>query len=138
MDGMVDDEAMNLYFVRTVHTQEKRGETERLIKHVAVFGMGVDAGLVAHEIGHNHALSHSEQSDMQYGEKNIMHSLSKTREYFSEGEVFRMHFDDYSMRNWCPLKGSPGKWCSPKRSGALSCGGATCPSIGIRLRAEEP
>lgn len=156
--GMLDRKSLNLYFVRSVQTQFGRGETCDSFTNVAVFGLGATAGLIAHEIGHNHYLWHTDEprteaagkaekqahpTQEQFGDKtNIMHSLSTERRYFSEGEIYVMHFEKRSLRNWCPEK-----FCEPPtaRVGASNCEAGSvvvvqrvCPPLNTVLRENLP
>jgi hypothetical protein len=100
VNGIIDKGSINLYLVRSVNGGFGRGQTCWL-PNVAALGCGLDAGLIAHEIGHDHYLQHSEYFTEldDKGLKNIMNSLSNQREYLSEGEVFRMHFLKLSVLN---------------------------------------
>jgi hypothetical protein len=99
--NMKDEDALNLYVVRSVDGQPNRGRTCPGFPNVAVVGYLGGGGLMAHELGHNFALDHSvnypELSSMGLG--NIMHQNSSTRCCLSEGEVFRIHFMTKSFLN---------------------------------------
>jgi hypothetical protein len=55
-------------------------------------GSNWNAGLAVHELGHNFSLIHIDDSVSEFDETNIMYSASDTRQYFSEGQIFRAHF----------------------------------------------
>ena len=72
-----------------------------------------------------------------------MHSDSSERKYFSEGEIYWMHFDDRSFLNWCAVKGEGNACEAPKRrEGVIKCEdrkvkNPSCPGSETQLR-EDP
>jgi hypothetical protein len=137
VNGALDKNAINLYIVRSVENEYRRGQTCWL-PNAAVLGHLFDGGLLAHEIGHHHWLQHSEYfAEMDAaGLKNIMHSLSNQRAYLSEGEVYRMHFEKLSVLNRVnafysnpPARRPEARFCPTLHPGLLK----PCPTIGTRL-----
>jgi hypothetical protein len=142
VNGILDKNAMNLYIVRSVDAQFGRGQTCWL-PNVAALGYLLDSGLIAHEIGHNHWLQHSEffpEMD-PWGTKNIMNSLSNQRTYLSEGEVYRMHFERSSVLNRVslhysnpPVQRPEARSCPVLNTSNTEVGGLKpCPALGVRL-----
>ncbi len=141
--GNLDRHAMNLYVVRSVDNEFSRGDTCWL-PNVMVLGHLFNGGLVAHEVGHNHWLEHAEffPELATLGLKNIMHGLSSQRAYFSEGEVYRMHFEKQSVLNRAsrvysdpPVRRPEARSCpKPDKLGILKDNPLKpCPSLGTRL-----
>ena len=141
--GNLDRHAINLYVVRSVDNEFSRGDTCWL-PNVVVLGHLFNGGLVAHEVGHNHWLEHAEffPELSPLGLKNIMHGLSSQRAYFSEGEVYRMHFEKQSVLNRVsaiysdpPVRRPEARSCpKPDQHGFLKENYLKpCPSLGTRL-----
>jgi hypothetical protein len=58
-------------------------------------GSTADAGVMIHELGHTFSLLHIDSQGVimpGFDANNIMHSDSATRQYFTEGQLFRAHF----------------------------------------------
>lgn len=121
---------INVYWINTVNGSTTTGWSDFGSRIV----MGADTGdeLLVHEIGHALSLRHPANCagpTTNFNFTNIMWSCSSSREYVSEGQVFRAHFNsDSSINN---LYGA--------RSGqaTVSCNTATntaeCPALRRRL-----
>jgi hypothetical protein len=84
---------INMYIVDTVQgvpSGTGNGNSCGTTDFVALGSTG-SAGLAAHELGHNFSLTHIDDLP-EFDEDNIMHSASDTRQYFTEGQLFRAHF----------------------------------------------
>ncbi len=88
---------INLYYVSTVDGGTDRGYT---CAGGDVIFMAEFSGqeLLVHEIGHSFGLGHVDNLT-GYDRTNVMHSASNTREYFTEGQVFRAHFNSFTALN---------------------------------------
>lgn len=122
------DGAVNVFMVETVNGQSGLGDSCRTQDKV-IIGCDVLCGTLLHEIGHNLSLGHNWTKAMG-GKQNIMAKISDTREYFSEGQVFRIHFSDKSGLNTGLTKNpNPAEWPAPR-----NCNGsakADCPPIDL-------
>ncbi len=110
---------------------------------VIVMGRRCMPGLLAHELGHVFHLRHTDDIDADgltdsggnvtpphaFGTRNVMASASCTRRYFTEGQVYRMHFDLLSQLNCVyGLRGD-----RPKRLVPSFGASRTSPPANIRL-----
>jgi hypothetical protein len=99
MIGKKKTDAVNMYLVRTVDSAPSNGY-RCPVQNLAVDGSSTYWTTKLHEVGHTMSLL-----DAKIGEKpdeNVMYSMPSdpaTRQYFSEGQIFRMHFDVDSSLN---------------------------------------
>jgi len=93
-----ENQAINLYVVKTVDGKTTRGYKCHEAPDLAFAGSRASWGTMLHEIGHAFDLSHID-GNSAFNEENVMHSASDVRGYFSEGQVFRMHFSEDSILN---------------------------------------
>jgi len=102
--------AINLYMVDMVDGDRRRGRQCRANHDSAVIGYRISAGTTLHEIGHIFSLDHTDGEtyfDDVGGDKNVMSSASSVRRWFTEGQVFRVHFSVDSGFNNPWLSGVP-------------------------------
>ena len=88
---------VNIYYVNTVDGGRGRGYS---CSSGDVIFMADQSGdeLLVHEIGHSFGLGHIDGL-ASYGPTNVMHSASSVRQYLTEGQVFRSHFDTFTALN---------------------------------------
>lgn len=97
--GRKNPNAMNMYLVRTVDNEPSSGY-RCPVENLAVDGWKTFWTTKLHEVGHMMSLK-----DARIGsnpEENMMYSMPRrpsTRQYFTEGQVFRMHFNVDSSLN---------------------------------------
>lgn len=101
---------INIYVVETVDGGSARGQACSIGSDFVAMASRAGTELLVHEIGHNFGLYHT-NSLSEFNTKNVMHSASSTRQYFTEGQVFRSHFssssalnDTYNSRNGLPMR----------------------------------
>jgi hypothetical protein len=86
---------INVYYVDTIDTYGgySCGDIVGMAAHSGRWG-----GLLAHELGHSMALSHTPDS---WSNTNLMHRTGGARPpyYVTEGQIFRIHFDAWSRLN---------------------------------------
>jgi hypothetical protein len=86
---------INVYYVDTIDTYGgySCGDIVGMAAHSGRWG-----GLLAHELGHCMALSHTPDS---WSNTNLMHRTGGARPpyYVTEGQIFRIHFDAWSRLN---------------------------------------
>jgi hypothetical protein len=102
---------INIYYVGVLDNGTDRG---RACPGADFIIMAERSGheLLAHEIGHTFTLGHVD-GDPQYNQTNVMHSASNTRRYFTEGQVFRSHYNSSSsVRFVYSLRSDPVRNCS--------------------------
>lgn len=80
----------NVYWVQAVNGGSGNGIGEVAHGDTVAVGMNSDAGLVAHELGHNLALDHID-GDSRFDGTNIMMSAGGTRLFITEGQAYRAH-----------------------------------------------
>lgn len=85
---------LNIYWVDTVNGGTGSGWSN----FGAQIAMGKNSGdeLLSHEIGHAFSLTHVD-TDSNFNTENIMHSASSTRQYATEGQLFRAHLNPTSI-----------------------------------------
>jgi hypothetical protein len=95
--------------------------------------MGKNSGdeLLSHEIGHAFSLTHT-NGDANFNVENIMASASNTRQYVTEGQLFRSHLNPTSVLN-ALYNARPGEIT---RSCAYASSGPLCPVIHKRIWAD--
>jgi hypothetical protein len=122
---------INIYMVDLVWGSTGRGQACAIGSDFAVLASGADDPLLAHEIGHDFGLEHID-TVADFDETNVMHSASITRQYFSEGQLFRAHLAPLSALNKV-YNARPGQ---PTRDCPTAVSSATCPPIDKRIWAD--
>jgi hypothetical protein len=110
-DQMIESNAFNIYMVGTVDGEPGKGHVcvtadLRNPSNIAIVGASALWGTMLHEIGHDLSLSHIDGIS-GFGQSNLMYSVSSTRQYLSEGQVFRIHFSCLSALNRGIFAGLP-------------------------------
>ena len=95
-----DADRINIYWINTVEGSTTTGWSDFGARIV----MGANTGdeLLAHEIGHAFSLRHPVicgGSTADFDATNVMWQCSSSRQYLTEGQVFRSHFNDSSSVN---------------------------------------
>jgi hypothetical protein len=87
---------LNIYWVDTVNGGTGTGWSN----FGAQIAMGKNTGdeLLSHEIGHAFSLTHVD-AVANFNAENIMHSASNTRQYATEGQLFRAHLNPTTILN---------------------------------------
>jgi len=121
---------LNIYWVDTVNGGTGNGWSN----FGAQIAMGKNTGdeLLSHEIGHAFSLTHVD-SDANFNVENIMFSASNTRQYATEGQLFRAHLNPTSILD-AVYNARPGELtrnCSYSNTAT-----ALCPAIQKRLWAD--
>jgi len=121
---------LNIYWVDTVNGGTGNGWSN----FGAQIAMGKNTGdeLLSHEIGHAFSLTHVD-SDTNFNVENIMFSASNTRQYATEGQLFRAHLNPTSILD-AVYNARPGELtrnCSYSNTAT-----ALCPAIQKRLWAD--
>lgn len=120
---------LNIYWVETVNGGTGSGWSN----FGAQIAMGKNTGdeLLSHEIGHAFSLTHV-NGDANFNTENIMHSASNTREFITEGQLFRAHLNPASILN-AVYNARPGELT---RNCSYSDATSLCPNIQKRLWAD--
>jgi len=120
---------LNIYWVETVNGGTGNGWSN----FGAQIAMGQNTGdeLLSHEIGHAFSLTHV-NGDANFNQENIMHSASNTRQYITEGQLFRAHLNPASILN-AVYNARPGELT---RNCGYSAATTLCPTIQKRLWAD--
>jgi hypothetical protein len=120
---------INIYWVDTVNGATTSGWSN----FGAQIAMGRNTGdeLLSHEIGHAFSLTHTD-GNANFDVNNVMASASNTRQFLTEGQLFRAHLNPTSGLN-ALYNARPGELTR-----SCSFGDATpiCPSIFRRLWAD--
>ena len=120
---------LNIYWVDTVNGGTGTGWSN----FGAQIAMGKNTGdeLLSHEIGHALSLTHVD-GNANFNTENIMHSASNTRQFVTEGQLFRAHLTPTSVLNglYGARPGQPTRTCG---FGAVS---DACPAIQKRIWAD--
>jgi len=119
---------INIYIVETVDGGTSRGQACSIGSDFVAMASGAGTELLSHEIGHNFGLLHID-SRSDFNRTNVMHSASNTRQYFSEGQLFRAHFNPNSALNdtYNVRPGLPTRNCGHLQTSNQ------CPDIGKRI-----
>jgi hypothetical protein len=120
---------LNIYWVDTVNGATTSGWSN----FGAQIAMGRNTGdeLLSHEIGHAFSLTHTDGSG-NFDDTNIMDSASNTRQFATEGQLFRAHLNPGSILN-VVYNARPGQLTRACNFGDAS---ALCPAIQRRLWAD--
>ncbi|MBT8438676.1 MAG: hypothetical protein KJO91_03035 [Gammaproteobacteria bacterium] len=87
---------LNIYWVDTVNGSTTTGWSN--FGPQIVMGRNTGDELLSHEIGHAFSLTHT-NGVANFDQTNIMHNASNTREFITEGQLFRAHLDPDSILN---------------------------------------
>lgn len=120
---------LNIYWVDTVNGGTGRGWSN--FGAQIVMGRNTGDELLSHEIGHALSLTHTD-GNANFDVTNIMASASNTRQYVTEGQLFRSHLNPTSVLNalYNARPGEMTRTCSFGDSGPL------CPAIQKRIWAD--
>ncbi len=122
---------INIYWVDTVDGGTGRGQACAFGSDFVAMGRATNDELLVHEFGHNFDLEHT-NGQATFDQTNIMHSASSTREFITEGQLFRMHLDGNSALN-TTYNARPGL---PTRNCTHGASNNNCPAINTRLWAD--
>lgn len=86
---------INVYWVPNVSGGSGNGIGEVLHGDSVAVGAAAAPGLLAHEVGHNLALDHTD-GHPEFGGTNVMQSLGGTRQFMTEGQAYRAHIRSIS------------------------------------------
>lgn len=120
---------LNIYYVERVDGGSARGRACPIGGDFAVMAESSGNELLAHEIGHLLSLTHIDHLTGDFDRSNVMHSASSVRQYLTEAQIYRAHFNPNSTVNQ-HLGLRPGR---AQRSCAREQVSATCPRIALRL-----
>ena len=120
---------LNIYWVDTVNGFSSSGWSN--FGNQIAMGKNTGDELLSHEIGHAYSLTHVDAS-ANFNQENIMHSASSTRQFITEGQLFRAHLNPTSILN-ATYNARPG---APQRACAFGDATAQCPVIQKRLWAD--
>ena len=123
---------INVYLVNLVDGSTARGNACIVGGGFVAIAAGAGSELLAHELGHDLALEHIDDRVADFDPTNIMHSASNTREYLTEGQLFRAHLRQNSALNLV-YGARPGL---PIRNCDRDTLTLDCPSIAKRLWAD--
>lgn len=90
---------INIYWVGTVDGGTGNGQACVIGSDFVAMASNTGDELLSHEIGHDFALQHV-NGQATFDETNIMHSASNTREFITEGQLFRAHLRTNSALNF--------------------------------------
>ena len=121
---------VNIYWINTVEGSTTTGWSD--FGGRIVMGRNTGDELLVHELGHAFNLLHPAGcggSTTNFNATNVMWPCSSSRQYLTEGQIFRAHFNSGSSVN--ALYGArPGQPISPCQSGTQT---AECPALNRRL-----
>ena len=123
---------INIYVVDTVDGGVGRGQACQIGSDFVALGSAVGFELTSHETGHDFALTHVDDLAANFDQTNIMHSASNTRQFITEGQLFRSHLTTNSAINFL-YAARPGQ---PTRNCARDTSSDTCPAIQKRIWAD--
>lgn len=89
---------INIYVVRTVDGGAGRGQACQIGSDFVAICANAGTELLSHELGHDFALQHVD-GQATFDQTNIMHSASSTRQFITEGQLFRAHLRTDSALN---------------------------------------
>jgi hypothetical protein len=123
---------INIYYVDNVDGGTGRGQACNIGSDFVAMGKNTGDELLSHEFGHDMALTHIDDLTTNFDQTNIMHSASNTREFITEGQVYRAHLEPGSALNFL-YNARPGQLT---RSCPRDTFSDTCPRIERRLWAD--
>ncbi len=122
---------INIYVVETVDGGAARGNVCQIGSDFVAIATAAGTELLSHELGHNFGLLHID-GQATFDQTNILHSASNTREFITEGQLFRAHFlgtsainDTYNAR-----PGQPTRTCGHNQADN------SCPTLNKRIWAD--
>ena len=121
---------INVYWINTVEGATTTGWSD--FGGRIVMGRNTGDELLVHELGHGVSLRHPAScggSTTNFNNTNVMWSCSSTRQFLTEGQVFRAHFNDTSSIN-NRYNARPGQSTESCQSATNT---AICPSLQRRL-----
>jgi hypothetical protein len=123
---------INIYIVDTVDGGTGRGQACQIGSDFVALGSAVGFELASHETGHDFSLTHIDDLTTNFDQTNIMHSASNTRQFITEGQLFRAHLTSNSAINFL-YAARPGL---TTRSCPRDTSSDTCPPIQKRIWAD--
>src|SRR5262249_24966118 len=82
---------INIYIGDTGDGGTGRGQACQIGSDFVALGSAVGFELASHETGHDFSLTHVDDLTTNFDQTNIMHSASSTRQFITEGQLFRAH-----------------------------------------------
>jgi hypothetical protein len=125
-----DTARLNVYWIRTVENSTTTGWSD--FNRRIVMGEATNDDLLVHEVGHAMNLVHPGTFDPEFGSTNVMFPWSVVREFLTEGQTFRAHFDVGSAANDV-FGANPAE---PKTNCNGLVGSSLCPALNRRLWAD--
>jgi hypothetical protein len=121
---------INVYWINTVEGSTTTGWSDFSAR--IVMGKNTGDELLVHELGHALSLRHPENcggSTAQFDSNNVMWPCSNSRQFLTEGQVFRSHFNATSSINvlYNARPGEPTVGCPDAAQSA------ECPALNRRL-----
>lgn len=126
----LDATRINVYWIHTVEGSTTTGWSD--FGGRIVMGQDTNDDLLVHEVGHAMNLQHPGLLDPEFGNTNIMFPASVVREFITEGQSFRAHFDLGSAANDI-FGANPSE---PKTNCPGLLGSSLCPDLNRRLWAD--
>ena len=123
---------INIYVVDTVDGGTGRGQACQIGSDFVALGSAVGFELASHETGHDFSLTHIDDLTANFDQTNIMHSASNTRQFITEGQLFRAHLTTTSAINFL-YAARPGQLT---RNCARDTSSDSCPPIQKRIWAD--
>lgn len=130
-----DANKINIYYVGTVDGSSTSGQACSIGSDFVAMGENTLSDLLVHELGHDFGLFHtniSTNTSANFDQTGIMHNASNTREFITEGQLFRAHLLNNSALNNV-YNARPGE---PMRNCGHNTSSAVCPSIDKRIWAD--
>ncbi len=123
------DGRINIYYVERVDGGTARGRACPIGGDFAVMAESSGDELLSHEIGHLFSLTHIDHLTADFDRTNVMHSASSVRQYLTEAQIYRSHFNPNSAINQhLGLRsGLAQRACAREQVSAI------CPRIALRL-----
>jgi hypothetical protein len=131
-----DANRINVYMFKTVEQKYGHGDACGIGGDFVAIASASGPALLAHEIGHDFGLEHIDDLTGAFDETNVMHSASDTRQFFTEGQLFRAHMTPLSALNradvYAARAGQPTQACP------LAASDEFCPPVARRIWADGP
>jgi hypothetical protein len=122
---------INIYWVDTVDGGTGRGQACNIGSDFVAIGSANGLELLSHELGHDFALQHVD-GQATFDQTNIMHSASNSRQFITEGQLFRAHLRTDSALNFV-YNARPGQ---TTRNCAHGQADNQCPALNKRIWAD--